>query len=201
MKKTTNSNPLKYFNDEKAKKVAKLTKAQDGMNYTRKYVSNVFDNDQSFLNSTKEAPKKFNIVKNIKEKINEYKEDKANRDAYKNRPRFTATSVLVPIPESYTNTKAVSDTSSTKKVNTTPTKKVEPKGPKGVIPGTSTSKSTYTDKDNKPVYTDTSRPNEYFTMTKTKAGQDSLAPYNSQMGLYGEVRKKSGGQTKSKKKK
>jgi len=69
MKKTTNSNPLKYFNDEKAKKVAKLTKAQDGMNYTRKYVSNVFDNDLSFLNSTKEAPKKFNIVKNIKEKI------------------------------------------------------------------------------------------------------------------------------------
>lgn len=28
MKKTTNSNPLKYFNDEKAKRVAKLTKYQ-----------------------------------------------------------------------------------------------------------------------------------------------------------------------------
>jgi hypothetical protein len=31
MKKTTNSNPLKYFNDEKAERVAKLTKAQNGI--------------------------------------------------------------------------------------------------------------------------------------------------------------------------
>jgi hypothetical protein len=196
MKKTTNSNPLKYFNDEKAKKVAKLTKAQDGMNYTRKYVSNIFDTDQSFLNSAKDAPKK-NIVEKVVEKISNYREDKANKRAEKNRPRSTAEAYLVLMPDTH---KAVSDTSSTKKVNTTPTKKVESKGPKGVIPGTSTSKSTYIDKDSKPVYTDTSRPNEYFTMTKTKAGQDSLAPYNAQMGLYGNPTKKSGGQTKSKKK-
>jgi hypothetical protein len=197
MKKSNTSNPLKYFNDEKAKRVAKLTKAQDGMNYTREYVSNIFDTDQSFLNRTKEAPKK-NIVQKVVEKISNYREDKANQRAEKNRPRSTATSVLVPIPESYTNTKAVSDTSSTKKVNTTPTKKVETKGPKGATPGTSTSKSTYTDKDSKPVYTDTSRPNEYFTMTKTKTGQDSLAPYNAQMGLY-RASKKMGGSTKSNK--
>jgi hypothetical protein len=37
-------------------------------------------------------------------------------------------------------------------------------------------------------------------MTKTKAGQDSLAPYNSQMGLYGNTTRKTGGQTKTKKK-
>ena len=121
----------------------------------------------------------------------------ANKKAEEDRPRSRAEAYLVLMP--YTH-KAVSDTSSTKKVNTTPTKKVESKGPKGVIPGTSTSKSTYIDKDSKPVYTDTSRPNEYFTMTKTKAGQDSLAPYNAQMGLYGNPTKKSGGQTKTKKK-
>jgi hypothetical protein len=189
---TNKSNPLKYFNDEKAKRVAKLTKAQDGMNYTREYVPSMFDNDQSFLNSTKETPKK-NIVQKVVEKISNYREDKANQRAEKNRPGVTA--VAYPI---YTNTKAVSDTSSTKKVNTTPAKKVEAKGPKGATPGTSTNKSTYTDKDSKPIYTDSSRPNEYFTMTKTKTGQDSLAPYNAQMGLY-RASKKMGGSTKSNK--
>ena len=194
MAKMNKPNPLKYFNDKKAKRIAKLVKAQDGMNYTREYIPNMFDTDQSFLNRAKDTPKK-NIVEKVKEKISNYKENKANKKAEEDRPRSRAEAYLVSIPETY---KAVSDTSSTKKVNTTPTKKVEPKGPKGVIPGTSTSKSTYTDKDSKPVYTDTSRPNEYFTMTKTKAGQDSLAPYNAQMGLY-RASKKMGGVTKSNK--
>jgi hypothetical protein len=35
-----------------------------------------------------------------------------------------------------------------------------------------------------PLYTHRDRPGEYFSMTKTKAGQDSLAPYNPQMGIY-----------------
>jgi len=38
--------------------------------------------------------------------------------------------------------------------------------------------------DGLPLYTHRDRPDEYFYLTKTKAGQDSLAPYNSQMGLY-----------------
>ena len=148
MKKSNNSNPLKYFNDAFDKRKAGLKKAQEG----------IITTPSSQYVQTGEGPGYVSfwpIERILKEN--------------------SSKSSSAPIKEKV-------------------------KGPKGVIPGTSTSKSTYTDKDSKPVYTDTSRPNEYFTMTKTKAGQDSLAPYNAQMGLYGNPTKKSGGQTKTKKK-
>jgi len=152
-------NPLKYFNDEKAKRVAKLTKAQAGL------TTRVFNNKNEASN-------------------NNYMDN----DDYI-APTSRAEMVLVPSNNGMYPVKT----------NTSPAKKVESKGPKGVYPSSNTSKSTYTNKDSNPLYTDTTRPNEYFNMTKTKAGQDSLAPYNSQMGLYGPSKRKTGGQTKKKK--
>jgi hypothetical protein len=60
MKKTTNSNPLKYFNDEKAKRVAKLTKYQSvgEVNENAKNIINRYNtmNKDTANNKGKEQP-------------------------------------------------------------------------------------------------------------------------------------------------
>lgn len=95
MAKMNKPNPLKYFNDEKAKRVNNLTKAQDGMNYTREYAPT------TRVKAENKTPKK-NIVEKIKEKISNYRENRANKRAEDDRPRSTA--VAIPIPISYPNT-------------------------------------------------------------------------------------------------
>ena len=95
MAKITKPNPLKYFNDEKDKRMTKLVKAQDGMNYTREYAPT------TRVKANNKTPKK-NIVEKIKEKISNYRENRANKRAEDDRPRSTA--VAIPIPVSYPDT-------------------------------------------------------------------------------------------------
>ena len=80
MKKTNKSNPLKYFNDQKVKRVAKLTKAQDGKivnNYRPWDYGNHPDNTFSSLKEKTREKLRKDFISSI---TNKAKTDSLNKD-------------------------------------------------------------------------------------------------------------------------
>ncbi len=75
MKKINKDNPLKYFNDEKAKRVAKLTKAQTGVQMPQteaaknreKIISRYNELNKSIENTSPSYKKDLDYKKNLRE--------------------------------------------------------------------------------------------------------------------------------------